>query len=190
MAAYDCFGHRTRRPVSPPEIRVLIDVLLDLHAEPDRTLVADAVRAAIAVAVEDNRSAASFVAHRSSIEVSVYFTSNEEMRQLNRDYRQVDRPTDVLSFSYIHDQHGPEVTLEETAPLPLGDIVISLPYASRQARELEHSLEDEIALLIVHGTLQLVGYEHSDDDQAEHMERLEQQAMNALKAPPPDRVRE
>jgi len=176
--------------VSPPEIRVLIDVLPDLDAEPDRTLVADAVRAAIAVAVEDGSSAALFVGRQRSIEVSVYFTSNEEMRQLNHQYRRVDHPTDVLSFSFIHDQHSPEVTHEETAPLPLGDIVISLPYASRQAREFDHSLGDEIALLIVHGTLQLVGYEHSADDQAEHMERLEQQALNALKAPPPDRVRE
>ncbi|MDQ2740954.1 MAG: rRNA maturation RNase YbeY [Chloroflexota bacterium] len=176
--------------MSPPEIRVLIDVLPDLDAEPDRTLVGDAVRSAIAAALEDGSSAAPFVAPRRSVEVSVYFTSDEEMRQLNRDYRHVDRPTDVLSFSFIHDQHGPEVTPEETAPLPLGDIVIALPYAARQAGELDHSLDDEIALLVVHGTLQLVGYEHSADDQAEHMERLEQQALHALKALPPDRVRE
>jgi len=169
----------------------LIDVLPELDAEPNRTLVADAVRSAITVALENGSSAgAPFVAPQCSIEVSVYFTSDEEMRQLNRHYRQVDRPTDVLSFSFIHDQHGPEVTPEETAPLPLGDIVIALPYASRQAEELEHSLDDEIALLVVHGTLQLVGYEHSADDQAEHMEQLEQQALNALKALPPDRVRE
>ena len=176
--------------MSLPEIRVLIDVLPDLDIEPDRTLVADAVRAAITVADEDGSSVEPFQGRQGSIEVSVYFTSNEEMRQLNHQYRRVDRPTDVLSFSFIHDQHGPETTPGETAPLPLGDIVISLPYASRQARELEHSLDDEIALLVVHGTLQLVGYEHSADDQAEHMERLEQQALTALKAPPPDRVRE
>jgi len=175
--------------VSPPEIRVLIDVLPTLGAGPDRTLVADAVRAAITVAAEDSRSATLLVSRQRSIEVSVYFTSDEEIRQLNSQYRQVDRPTDVLSFSFIHDQHGPEVTPEETIPLPLGDIVISLPCASRQARELEHSLDDEIVLLIVHGTLQLVGYEHGDDDQAEHMERLEQQALQGLKVPLRDRVR-
>ncbi len=84
-------------------------------------------------------------------EISVYLTDDEDIRALNRDFRGKDKPTDVLSF--IYDEPVGRYRL-------LGEIVISVDTASRQARELGHSLEEEIRRLLVHGFVHLLGYDH------------------------------
>jgi probable rRNA maturation factor len=113
-------------------------------------------------------------------EVSIRITGDEEIQDLNRAYRNVDKPTDVLSFSFVAEMLGPEVSLPPEWPLNLGEIVISLPYAERQAVELEHSLNTEVAWLAIHGTLQLLGYGHAEEEEAQRMEALEQGALRAL----------
>lgn len=104
-------------------------------------------------------------------EVSLTFTNDEEIHQLNRDYRGIDRPTDVLSFAMQEDGVDEldiffEVESEdESDPISgmLGDIIISVETAAAQSEEYGHSLEREIGFLFVHGFLHLIGYDHQDD---------------------------
>lgn len=84
-------------------------------------------------------------------ELSILITGDEEIRELNRTYRGKDRPTDVLSF--------PDGDVVEGRFI-LGDIVISLETAQRQAKELGHSLEEEVERLLTHGVIHLLGYDH------------------------------
>ncbi|CAH1214087.1 Endoribonuclease YbeY [Paenibacillus plantiphilus] len=106
-------------------------------------------------------------------EVTLTFVDDEEIHQLNRDYRGIDRPTDVLSFAM---QEAGEDELEivyevdsEDDPIPaelesmLGDIIISVERAQAQSEEYGHSLEREIGFLFVHGFLHLLGYDHGDE---------------------------
>ncbi len=87
-------------------------------------------------------------------ELSILFTGDRAMRSLNRRYRGIDRTTDVLSFSHREGQFA------EIRRDILGDIVISVPTAARQARERNHSLGREIERLLVHGLLHLLGFDH------------------------------
>ena len=114
------------------------------------------IRRAIVSTLEYERQKGSF-------EVSVTFTDNEGIHVLNKTYRNVDKPTDVLSFPQIDYESG------EEAEGALGDIVLSLERAYEQASEFGHSFERECAFLSVHSTLHLLGYDHelSDEDDAD-----------------------
>lgn len=108
-------------------------------------------------------------------EVSVLFTGDRAMRSLNRRYRGNDRTTDVLSFA-LREGMFPRVQ-----PMVLGDIVISLPAASRQAEQAGHSLIREVDRLLVHGLLHLIGYDHEQGPhEALRMERKEQKLLKGL----------
>lgn len=96
-------------------------------------------------------------------EVSVTFTDNEGIHALNREYRNVDRPTDVLSFPL---SDGEDYDTDGDAVL-LGDIVISLERAQTQAEEYGHSFEREVAFLTVHSMLHLLGYDHETSPEYE-----------------------
>jgi probable rRNA maturation factor len=92
----------------------------------------------------------------------------------------VDSPTDVLSFSFVEKGAGQSLAQPPDAPTQLGDIAVSYPRVERQAEELGHSPEKELAWLIIHGTLQLLGYTHDADEDAARMEALEQVALRSL----------
>lgn len=110
-------------------------------------------------------------------EVSVTLVDDEAIHLLNKKYRQVDRPTDVLSFPMEDDLTAPEAS--GMVPL-LGDIVVSVPRAAEQAREYGHSLERELGFLVTHGFLHLLGYDH-DSEEAEHeMIRRQEEVLSAL----------
>ena len=96
-------------------------------------------------------------------EISITLTDNENIRELNKEYREIDRETDVLSFPMDEDDM-------------LGDIVISLEKAKEQAEEYGHSLEREISFLCVHSCLHLLGYDHetSEEDEKEMFEKQEE----------------
>jgi probable rRNA maturation factor len=102
-------------------------------------------------------------------ELSLRLTNDAEIQDLNGQYRQMDRPTDVLAFAEIdtEDSLNDPIWLEE--PLYLGDLVISVDTASRQALERGHSLKDELAWLAAHGLLHLLGWDHPDEEQLEQM---------------------
>lgn len=111
------------------------------------------------------------------VEVSVALVTPEEIRELNRRYRQVDAETDVLSFGMDEGQ-----TL---SPLPgqaryLGDIAISLPRAVAQAREYGHSAEREVAYLTVHGVLHLLGHDHHEPAEQRRMREAEETTLAGL----------
>ncbi|GGF78256.1 endoribonuclease YbeY [Paenibacillus albidus] len=115
-------------------------------------------------------------------EVALTFVDNERIHELNREYRGIDRPTDVLSFAMNETgEDEPEIIYEleegeELADLPdmLGDIIISVTRAQEQALEYGHSLERELGFLFVHGFLHLLGYDHQDEAaEAEMMSKQE-----------------
>ena len=108
----------------------------------------------------------------------VSLVTDAEIHQLNRDWRQVDAVTDVLSFA-LEEAEGP-------APLPLlGDVIVSLDTAQRQAQALAqpgYGLEEEVLFLATHGLLHLLGHDHQQAAEAEVMEALERQFMAAVTA--------
>ncbi len=103
-----------------------------------------------------------------AVEVSVTFTDNEGIHALNKRFRGMDRPTDVLSFPLFDYEGGEEPPVDELVGM-LGDIVISLEQAEAQAKEFGHSFHRELAFLTVHSMLHLLGYDHekSDEDDAD-----------------------
>ena len=126
-----------------------------------------------------------------SSEVSLLVTGDETVRTLNAEYRGLDETTDVLSFSAGHPGHwegdgdgpeqgGEEFVLPPGAPLPLGEIIVSWPQARRQADEHGVTPMRELAHLVVHGALHLVGYDHLEPDEAALMQAREQEALEAL----------
>ena len=108
-------------------------------------------------------------------EVSITFVDDKEIQRLNKIYRDIDEPTDVLSF--------PIFDIDESVPYTplLGDIVISLETAKRQSEEFGHSLEREIAYLTAHSMFHLLGYDHLEEDEKLEMRSREKQAMKNLK---------
>jgi len=103
-------------------------------------------------------------------EVSIIFTSDEKIREYNREFRNIDRETDVLSFPLG------ERNLE--GKVNLGDIIISIETAKRQAQELGHSINEELKILIIHGLLHLLNYDHEIDDG--EMREKEQELLSIL----------
>jgi probable rRNA maturation factor len=106
-------------------------------------------------------------------EVSILLTADADIRELNQQFRNIDQATDVLSFPQ---------NAEEDPPIPgeivLGDIAVSLDTAQAQAKEHGLTFEEEIILLLIHGILHLLGYDHINNEDAEHMESIE---INILK---------
>lgn len=100
-------------------------------------------------------------------EVSVTFVDNERIRELNAEFREIDRETDVLSFP-IGDEEGFEVDPDNDAII-LGDIVISLEKAREQAEEYSHSFKRELAFLITHSLFHLMGYDHVNGGEEERI---------------------
>lgn len=108
-------------------------------------------------------------------EVSVTFCDNQHIKELNKEYRNKDSATDVLSFPmYDLDELDQEIEIDDS--VCIGDIVISLERAAEQAKELGHSLKREVAFLVIHSTLHLLGYDHElskDDEEAQCLAQRE-----------------
>ena len=107
-------------------------------------------------------------------EISVSLVDNEEIRELNRDYRNKDSETDVLSFPM-----DDEFLME--GPILLGDIIISVEKALEQANDFGHSVEREIAYLTAHSMLHLLGYDHMQEEEKSIMRSKEKEIMKRLK---------
>lgn len=106
-------------------------------------------------------------------ELTLVLTDDAQVHELNLNYRQVDAATDVLSFPAGE-------TDPDTGNLYLGDIVISVPRAQIQAETEGHSLEAELRLLVVHGVLHLLGYDHADEDEKATMWSAQSQILSTL----------
>lgn len=99
----------------------------------------------------------------SNSEVSITFVSNKEIQELNRNYRQQDKATDVISFAMQEIGEGESDIISEDMPVMLGDIVISAERANEQAEDYGHTFERELSFLAVHGFLHLLGYDHMNE---------------------------
>lgn len=105
--------------------------------------------------------------------ISIVITSDETVRQMNLQYRAVDAPTDVLSFP----TDPSPVPDEETY---LGDLVLALPTIERQAQAEQHTLSDELVLVVIHGTLHLLGYDHDTAEHQASMWAVQAQALSVM----------
>ena len=113
-------------------------------------------------------------------EISVTFTDNEGIRAVNREYRGLDKATDVLSFPLTDFEGGEEPPMDEPT-VSLGDIIISLERADEQAREFGHSFEREVAFLCVHSMLHLLGYDHElGDAEDADMRRRQREILETM----------
>ena len=108
-----------------------------------------------------------------SAELGILFVGDQRMRSLNRQYRGKDRTTDVLAFALREAPHSSSSVL--------GDVVIAVPTAVRQAKEGQRSLDEELTVLLVHGILHLCGYDHErSEKEARRMQRRERMILRSL----------
>jgi probable rRNA maturation factor len=114
----------------------------------------------------------------SPYEVSLVFTNADRVKQLNRDYRGVNEPTDVLAFQMLPErQSDSSFALPPDGVTRLGEVIVSYPQALAQAKERRHSLERELALLVIHGILHLLGYDHEESREAKKMREREKELL-------------
>lgn len=111
------------------------------------------------------------------LEVSILLVDDAAIRKLNRTHRGKDQATDVLSFPML----DPEPDAALPGPLMLGDIVISMPAAARQAEEYGHTLQRELGFLTVHGVLHLLGCDHEEEGERARMRELEELVLSDLR---------
>lgn len=102
-------------------------------------------------------------------ELSVTFVTNERIQEINREYRDKDRPTDVISFAMEELGEGEIEIVGEEIPRVLGDIIISVPKAREQAEDYNHPFMRELGFLAVHGFLHLLGYDHMNEQDEKRM---------------------
>jgi len=165
----------------------MIVVELDSEGWPEAAWQALAERAADGAVKASPQ--ADLAATAAIIEISVRLTSDDEVQTLNRQYRQQDKPTNVLSFPMVQPDLIDALANTDAnacaasgagSEILLGDIVLAHGVCAREADERGVALENHVAHLIVHGVLHLLGHDHMNDAQAEAMEAIEQAAMAAL----------
>lgn len=110
--------------------------------------------------------------------IGLTFCDDEAIRAINKEYRDIDRATDVLSFPLY--ERDDEIELFEDELAPFGDIVLSVPHAIAQAEEYGHSVEREVCYLVVHGLMHLAGYDHMEEDDKKEMRAAEEAVLGAL----------
>ncbi|QQK07675.1 rRNA maturation RNase YbeY [Miniphocaeibacter halophilus] len=112
--------------------------------------------------------------HNINVEISLSFVDNEEIKKINKEFRNIDTPTDVLSFPLDIDFFIEDINI------PLGDIIISTEKAREQSLEFGHSLEREIIYLVIHSMFHLLGYDHIKNEDAIKMRNKEKEAIRKI----------
>lgn len=107
--------------------------------------------------------------------VSIVLVDNEYIHKINKEYRNVDRETDVISFAFMDDDTNPESGVTD-----LGEIYISLEKAHSQSKEYGHSFKRELCFLLTHGLLHLLGYDHMTEEDEKEMFGLQEEVLNSL----------
>lgn len=138
-------------------------------------LALEAVEAALRTSPYAGIATAAYAA-----EISVRMTDDDEVHALNRQYRQKDKPTNVLSFPMVQDDLIETLDNSDDGEVLLGDIILARGVCEREAAEKGVTTAEHATHLIVHGTLHLLGYDHIDDGEAEAMEDLERAALATL----------
>ncbi len=128
------------------------------------------------------------VLHAENVEgpvaVDILITDDRQIHKMNRQYRGIDRPTDVLSFA-LNEKGAPDIDFpdEQDGLNNLGEIIISYPRVVEQSRGHYVTIEDELTLLITHGVLHLLGYNHEESTDSRKMRRREKSIITAIKGP-------
>jgi len=112
------------------------------------------------------------------LELTIVLTDDAQIQELNQDYLGIDAPTDVLSFP-ASEADGSEID-PETGTRYIGDIIISMPYATRSAGKAGHPLESEVQLLVVHGVLHLLGHDHAKPGEKTRMWKAQAEILKTL----------
>lgn len=161
-------------PPDAVEIDVLVEVPL-WSALPDAEGIAVGAALAALAAVSEEVPAPA--------EMSITLTDDAHIQVLNREWRDIDKPTNVLSFP------APDLPEDmEDAPQPLGDVIVAYETLRREAELEGKPITHHLTHLVVHGTLHLLGYDHLEDDEAEEMEGLERQILDGLGIDDPYRL--
>lgn len=113
--------------------------------------------------------------------VSVSLINNEDIHQINKKYRNIDRPTDVISFAFIDAEPDRKSILQSGKEYCLGDVYISYEKAIEQSKLYGHSLKREMCFLFVHGLLHLIGYDHQNEEQEKEMFGWQNKILGDLK---------
>ncbi len=124
------------------------------------------------------KSTVSFLKIKCDPIVSVSFVDNKYIHKINKKYRQIDRPTDVISFAFLDTEKSYDKILYSQGPVVLGDIYISVEKAQEQATEYGHSLHRELCFLFVHGLLHLLGYDHMKKEDEVVMFKLQDDILS------------
>ncbi len=114
----------------------------------------------------------------SKLYISVILTNPDEIQEMNKEYRKIDKTTDVLSFPMYERDEIPHLNKEIEEPI--GDIVISVERVRKQAKEYEHSFERELAYMLVHGFYHIMGYDHMEEMEKKEMRAKENVILNRL----------
>lgn len=122
-----------------------------------------------------------FLDIKANYEVDVSLVGDEDIQEINRDYRKIDRVTDVISFAFEDDKSDLSVIKGDEIPRLLGEIFICVPQALRQAKEIGNTPDRELAFLFVHGLLHLLGYDHMKKEDEEIMFPLQEKILAAYK---------
>lgn len=147
--------------------------------EQDKFEITDKLTDMIEACVKESLSAHEI---EDEVEISVLFTDNPGIREINRDMRDIDRETDVLSFpQYEFSSLGVIEKEGWETEIVLGDIVLSLEKAEEQAKEFGHSFERETGYLTVHSMLHLLGYDHMNDEDKKIMREKEEEILGKLR---------
>ena len=175
--------YRSTVPESKRLFDVTVQALDQLDCLPPQGWMEDTVTRALAVAEAADGSS-----------VSVVIADDEVVRELNRDHRGLDETTDVLAFSFVHEgeyygEPGSRPPIaEDSQPFalppgetePLGEIVVSYPQARRQASQAGHSIQREMAALLTHGVLHLMGHDHLEPSEEAAMKALEDRILSEV----------
>ncbi len=118
----------------------------------------------------------------SKLYITVTFTNPENIQRINKEYRNIDKPTDVLSFPMFEKEELDKKVQEKDFSYQdiLGDIVISIPKVEEQAKEYGHSFERELAYMLVHGFYHLMGYDHIEEEDKKEMRTKEENILKTL----------
>jgi probable rRNA maturation factor len=117
---------------------------------------------------------------RATVSVSIRFADKDEVQALNRDYRHKDKPTNILSFPMLSRDMIDLIANTDDGEILLGDMILAYQICAAEAAQKAITLPQHVSHLIVHGTLHLLGFDHIDDIEADHMEALEVKALASL----------
>lgn len=165
----------TRLKEDSPTVKLAIRIDREFQGHIDKNWLRRLVRETLAVHGAGDK-----------VELSLLVTDDATVRELNKAYRGEDRATDVLSFALEADARGDSAGAFVMPPgemTHLGEVFISYPKAARQAAGRRHPVEDELALLVVHGVLHLLGYEHDEPSRRREMRSLERKVLSAVRRP-------